>query len=428
MSTLTKSLGLFRLTVYGVGTIIGSGIYAVISPAAATAGSGIWISFIIAAFVSMFTAFSYAELASALPSAGAEHNFLKKAFPKLPIIAFVVGCFIAIHGAATIGAVALTFADYLNQFVKLPSAIVAVVVIVLLTLVNVSGLKKASWINVSFTVTQVACLLILIFAGFSSDQFSGSVEKILTTTIDWNGTLGASAIVFFIYTGYEHMASLSEEAANPDKDLWKAFLFALLITTAIYLGVIVSILGLLSPDEIAKSSGPLAVAGERRWSLLGPAITGAALLATANGVLSGSLSVSRLLFGMARAGDLPKALSQIGEKSKTPWLAAFVVMIAACVLVFLGSLELVASLSSFGALLVFALVNSAVIALRITKPDLRRPFKIPGSIGRWPLLPAFGALASVLLATRYQGMVYSIFIGAIILAMIPYLIQKKSRR
>lgn len=424
-NTLPKSLGLFRLTIYGIGTIIGSGIYAVISPAAASAGSGIWISFLIAALISSFTALSYSELASSMPSAGAEHSFLKSAFPKIPMIAFIVGIFIAIHGAATISAVALTFANYLNQFISINAILIAILLILIFTLTNIVGLKKASWINVSFTITQVICLIALIVAGLTSEGSSTQIQKVINEPINWPGALTGSAIVFFIYTGYEHMAALSEEAINPGKHLWKAFLLALVCTTVIYVGVIFAILSLVSPEEIAKSTGPLAFAAAKRWEFLGPLVTFAALLATANGVLSGSISVSRLLYGISRSGDLPKSLTKTTAKAKSPWFAAIIVMICACLLTFFGSLEFVASLSSFGALLVFVLINSAVIALRIKKPNLKRPLKIPGSIGPFPILPFFGAFTSLALATRYEPMVYLIFFAGVGLGILGYQIQKK---
>lgn len=407
---LPKSMGVFKLTVYGVGTIIGSGIYAVIGPAAANAGSGIWISFLIAAVISAFTALSYAELGSALPNAGAEHNFLKQAFPKLPAAAFLVGLFIAIHGAATVATVALTFGNYLQKFIELPVVPVALGLIAIFTLTNILGLKRASWINVAFTILQVSCLVVLIYAGFTNPDFNDKFSKVLSSPVNWDGVFGATAIVFFIYTGYEHMASLSEEAIDPGRDLWKAFLLALVITTLVYAGVIISILGIVDVSEIAASNGPLSMAGESRWKILGTAITGAALLATANGVLSGSVSISRLLFGVARAGEFPKKLASTTENSKSPWFAALMVMIVACAFVFVGEIELVASLSSLGALLVFAMINAAVISLRVLKPQLKRPFRIPLSIGRIPILPSLGVLFSLLLATRYKGSVYGCFL------------------
>lgn len=408
---LKKSLSLFQLTVYGVGTIIGAGIYSVISPAIELAGAGVWVSFLLAAVASSFSALSYAELASSLPSAGAEHNFLKNAFPQFPLIAFLTGCFIAVHGAATLATVALTFAGYLSTYISLYKTVVAISLIFLLTLINIRGLEKASWLNVTFTVTQISGLIILIFAAMTSTGSIGAVTRIVNTPLDFKHIVGATSVVFFIYTGYEHMASLAEEAKRPDKDVARAFLFALAITTIIYLGVIFSVLILADVNDIAKSDSPLRLAGAGRFRWLGEVLTVAALLATANAVLSASLSGSRLLYGMARTGDMPVALKKTTSAEKSPWVAALVVLTVAVMFTLIGELKFVASLSSLGALLVFALVNIAVIVLRRSKPELKRPFRVPGAIARVPIFSLLGVLVSAFLAAQYELKVYAIFAG-----------------
>lgn len=424
---LQKSLGLFRLTVYGVGTIIGSGIYAVIGPAAASAGSSIYISFIFAALASAFTALSYAELASALPSAGAEHNFLRKAFPDLPVAAFLVGLFIAIHGAATLATVALTFASYLREFLDVNAVTAAIVLISVFTLLNITGLRKSSWVNVSFTFAQVSCLLILAGAGFTHDSFYSNISKVFSQPVQWDGTFAATAIIFFIYTGYEHMASVSEEAKCPGRDLWKAFLLALGITTFVYLAVILGVMGLVNPLTLANSNGPLAVAAQTRSPILGTMVTIAALLATANAVLSGSISVSRLIFGMARSGDLPHVLTRLAKNSQSPLIAALIVLGLSSAFAALGEISVVASVSSFGAVLVFALVNTAVIALRIKKPEMKRPFKIPGQIMGVPIIPVIGILICLALATHYAWPVFLLFAAGAGLGFLAYALKSGPR-
>lgn len=425
---LDKMLGLSRLTVYGVGSIIGSGIYAVIGPAAGIAGPGIWLSFLFAALASAFSALSYAELASALPSAGAEHNFLRQAFPKLPVLAFIVGLFIAIHGSATLATVALTFAGYLRELFNVNSSVVAIVLMSLFTILNTTGLKMSSWVNVSFTVTQVSCLVILAVAAFTADSFPANISKVFSQPIQWDRAFGGTAIIFFIYTGYEHMAALSEEAKCPGRDLWKAFLLALIFTSIIYLAIILSVLGLVDADALASSNGPLAAAASTRGPLLGFMVTFAALLATANAVLSGSLSVSRIVFGMARAGDMPQLMTRLTGNSQSPWIAAIFVLIVSSAFASIGNIGVVASLSSFGALLVFALVNISVITLRITKPEMKRPFEIPGRILRIPIIPALGTLVSLALATQYSLSVYLLFCAGAGLGIFTYYVTRWPRK
>lgn len=423
---LKKSLGLFRLTVYGVGTIIGAGIYSVIGPANAEAGAAIWVSFVLAAVISAFSAVSYAELASALPSAGAEHNFMREAFPSAPAAAFTVGLFIALHGAATLATVALTFGQYLQRFVEWSPVVVALVLMGLLTAVNIAGLERASSVNVVLTTLQVGCLVVLVGAAVTGDGFAANLRDRVSMPDDVGAVLRGTAIIFFIYTGYEHMASLAEEAKRPERDVWKAFLLALAVTTTVYLAIILASLSLMDPAELAKSRFPLAQVGEQRAPALGIAIALAALLATANAVLSASVSGSRLVFGMARSGDLPRPLARTATSRQSPWVAALAVLALAACLVAMGELKTVASLSSLGAVLVFTAVNASVIVLRYRKPDLARPFRVP-SIGRFPWPSGLGIAVSLGLATQYDGRVYAIFAAGAALGLLGYLASRRLR-
>lgn len=423
---LAKTLGFGRLSLYGVGTIIGAGIYSVIGPAAGAAGEAIWVSFLLAAVISAFSGLSYAELASAMPSAGAEHHFLRQALPKVPAAAFAVGLFIAVHGAATFATVGLTFGNYLQTFVAMPPVLAALGLMAIATLINIAGVTKASSVSAVLTTVQVLCLI--AFAIFAFSLKGAALPSKIAAPQDWGGVLQGAAIVFFIYSGYEHMATLSEEAKDPGRDIWRAFMVALCLTTAVYMAVIFGVLALGDARSVASSDFPLvAAAGQLgRWAAV--IITGAALLATANAVLNASISGSRLLFGMARAGDLPKALQRTLGKSKSPWIGALVMLAVACVFAALGEVKFVASLSSLGVTLVFASVNAAVIILRYTKPDLQRPFKVP-SVGRFPVTAGLGVASSLLLAAQYEWKVYLTFLVAILAGALPYaLVRRRSAR
>ncbi|MBU2147728.1 MAG: APC family permease [Alphaproteobacteria bacterium] len=419
---LAKSLGLVRLSLYGVGTIIGAGIYSVIAPAAGAAGDGIWLSFLLAAVISGFSGLSYAEIASALPGAGAEHNFLRKTFPDIPAIAFVVGLFIAVHGAATLATVALTFGNYAQTFVSVAPTVIAIGLMAVATAINVSGIGKASFVSAALTVFQVCCLI--GFAAFAISIGPRPMADAIAWPTNFAGILQGTAILFFIYSGYEHMASLSEEARRPDRDLWRAFMIALGVTTVVYLAVILGVLSLMEAGQLAGSQFPLADAAAKLGGTFAIIIIGAALLATANAVLSASLSGSRLLFGMSRAGDLPKILSSITE-GRSPWVGALAFLAVAVVFATVGEIGFVASLSSLGVTLVFAAINTSVVVLRFTQPDLERPFRLP-SVGKVPVTAVLGILSSLVLAAQYEWMVYLAFAAAFMLGALPYLIMRRN--
>lgn len=414
---LSKSLGLVRLSLYGVGTIIGAGIYSVIGPAAESAGNAVWVSFLVAAVISALTGLSYAELASALPNAGAEHNFLRQAFPKVPAFAFAVGLFIALHGAATFATVGLTFGNYLKIFVDVEPTWVAVALMMVATLINISGLKKASTLGAILTVVQVGTLI--AFASYAVISRSNASQPLFEPVEDWSGVLTGAAIAFFIYSGYEHMATMSEEAKRPERDIWRAFMVALVVTTAVYFLVIIAVQSLIDARSLQSTEFPLIEAAKSLGNKFGILIGLAALLATANAVLSASLSGSRLLFGMARTKDLPGVLKSTLGTSQSPWVAASLFLAVATIFALLGEIKFVASLSSLGITFVFASVNVAVIVLRFTKPNLQRPFTVP-SIGRIPITAVLGAITALVLSTRYEWSVYAVFFTAAALGMIMY--------
>lgn len=165
MAELKKELGVLRLTFYGVGTIVGAGIYTVIGAAAGQAGYDLWLSFIFAAVAASFSAFSYAELSSTYPSAGAEFIFVRKAFPKIDIPSFLTGWTIAFHSSATVAAVLLAFSGYFNTFFNVPSLLISYGILLLITLISITGIKKSSTANVIMVSIQLLGLLILIVFG-----------------------------------------------------------------------------------------------------------------------------------------------------------------------------------------------------------------------------------------------------------------------
>lgn len=417
---LKKALGLVPLTFYGVGTIVGAGIYAIVGVAAGEAGENMWIAFVLATIAASFSALSYAEMSSTFPKAGAEYVFLRNAFSKKKVISFLTGFFITIHGAATFATVVLAFAGYFMRFFDISQILVAYILLVVVTLFNVSGIKKSSFVNITLTSAQILGLIMLVVAGVTSPDFG----KVLQADISFGTEIFAAvAIVFYVYTGYEHMATLAEEAKNPGKNLPLAFIFSLVFTTIIYLLIVFSALALATPDALAGSESPLALAGANRFTWLGTVIALAALFATANVSLSASLSVSRMMYGMAASGDLPSILTKL-NKQKSPWMASLILAIAVGILIPFGEIKFVASVSALGALMVFALVNLSVIVLRYKKPDLQRPFRVPLNIGRFPILPAFGIIVSTLLATQFEVTVYLAFGIAVVIGVIAYKFSK----
>ncbi len=424
MAKLDKSLGTLRLTFYGVGTIVGAGIYTVIGAAAGQAGTDLWLSFIFAAIAASVSAMSYAELSSTYPNAGAEFIFVRKAFPKLDLPSFLTGWTITFHSAATIAAVLLAFSGYFNTFFNIPSLLVSYGILVVLSLISITGIKKSSMANIIMVSIQLLGLLLLIIFGLLE---TGPPKAAFFEVKSFSGTLAATATLFFVYTGFEHMAALGSEVKNPGKTIPRAFLLTMVFTTVIYLLISFTVLNIATPSELAKVDSPLSLAASNLNSWLPIALAVAALFATANAAFSGIISISRLLFGMASVGELPKFMTKTNAR-KVPWVTTVVVMAAVAGFLVLGDIKIVAGMSSLGALIVFVAVNIALIVLRFKAPEKERPFKVPLAIGKVPVLPIVAILISLSLVIQYEWEVYAAFVGAIIVGIIlDYFLDKRPK-
>ncbi|WP_416396840.1 APC family permease [Allohahella sp. A8] len=424
MAELQKSLSTLRLTFYGVGTIVGAGIYTVIGAAAGQAGTGLWLSFIFAAIAASVSAMSYAEMSSTYPNAGAEFVFVRKAFPKIDTPSFLTGWTIAFHSSATIAAVLLAFSGYFNTFLSVPSILVSFSVLVVLSLISIAGIKKSSNANIVMVSIQLLGLLILIVVGLSE---TGLPKAEFFKVESLSGTLAATATLFFIYTGFEHMAALGSEVKNPGKTIPRAFLLTMVITTIVYLLISFTVLNIADPSELAKVDSPLSLAASNLNSWLPVVLAVAALFATANAAFSGLISISRLLFGMASVGELPKFMTKTNAQ-KVPWVATVVVMVVVAGFILLGDIKIVAGMSSLGALLVFVAVNVALIVLRFKAPEKNRPFKVPLSVGKVPILPILAIIISLSLIIQYDWQVYAAFLGAVAVGiLLDYFLDKRPK-
>lgn len=426
MAKLKRSLTLTQLSFYGVGTMVGAGIYSVIGAAAGEAGSNLWVSFILAGIAAFLTVLSYAELCSMYPKTGAEYQFLKAAFPRRPLFSFMGGYLIALNAAATSATVALAFSGYLNVFVNAPQMLTAFLLLLACTCVNIAGIRESTWISMILICIEVGGLLLMIWSGFESGGMGKSFEQPLA----WNNMAGvftATALIFFIYIGFEDVANLSEESRQPVRDIPRALIISVIVTSVLYILVALSVIAISAPEDLAASDSPLTHAAGSISPWRGQALAIAALFATASTALISLIAISRMLFGMAREGDMPEPLSHIWTKRKTPWVAALVLFGMACLLVPLGEVKTVASVSSFGVLLVFIAVQMAMIVLRYRKPESKRPFRVPLSVGKLPLLPVLGILITAALLTQFETIVYGVGIVAIALGIAVYLIHQRRR-
>lgn len=427
MPELKRHMGLFHLTMYGVGIIIGAGIYVLIGEATAFAGNAVWISFLLGMIAAVFAGLSYSELTALFPKAAAEYTFVKHAF-KNNFLAFIIGWLTAITSMITAATVSLGFGGYFAQFINLPITVSAVLLIGGLSVVNFIGIKESAWANTIFAIITIGGLALIIFLGMSFET---------TDPIDYfenpNGMTGiilAFILIFFAFIGFEDMANIAEEVKRPQKTLPKAIILAVVISGVIYILVSLSVVRVINWEELGQSAAPLAAVAERSLGIQGNIILSAiALFATASTVLITLVAGSRMLYGMANHKSVPLFLGKIHSKTKTPWIAVIVISITSIVFAFSGDIVTVANITVFAVVITFAMINLSVIVLRYTESKLERPFRVPCNVGRFPVLPLVGLGVTVYMAIQFEMEIMLVGLVIVSIGALLYVIfNRKSTR
>lgn len=418
---LRRVLGLWEVTLSGIGIILGAGIYVLIGQAAALCGNAVWLAFAVAAVMALLTGLSYAELSALFPRAGAEYDYVKNAFSA--DAAFVTGWLVFLSGILSASTVALGFGGYFYALTGLPVAVSAALLLVASTALLAWGVRETVRVAVISAVIEMAGLVIIIAIGLP--RF-GSVNY-LELPQGYSGLFAAAALIFFAYQGFESMVKFSEETRDPETTIPKALILAVSISLVLYILVAVSAVSVAGWQQLAASAAPFAdiVSGS-----LGPdgvaLIIVIALFATANTVLMCLYASSRLLYGMAGSSPVGSAFARVHTGRRTPWNAILLCGILSAVLLFAGDIAFIANVTNFTLFVTFLLINGAVIVLRYRSPGAARLFRVPGTIGRMPLLPVAGivACAALLAAQEPAVLLFGTVltaIGIMLLLAVKYL-------
>lgn len=408
MHGLRRSLGLPGLLFYGVGVIVGAGIYSILGAAAGVASKGLWLSLLLASLPAFLAALCYAELAARFPRAGGAYVYLREAFPSFGGGAFLLGFVLAATEAATAATVGIAFGGYLALFAPVPVWLSALLLICACTAVNVIGIRESTWVAILCTSIEVFGLLVVVWAGAESGRFgAGALE------LPWERIPVAAALCFFVFTGFEGLVNLAEETHEAERRMPIALLASLGFTTLLYLLVGLAAVALVPPAELARSGSPLATAVGAAHPRLAPWVGFIALFSTANTALITLIVGSRLLYSMADQGDMPALLGRTLPGRRTPWIAALAIGGAAAALLPLGSVALVGSLSSLFTLAVFAAVGGAAIAIRRRAASEAPGFRMPWTLAGVPVPAALLLVAAPLLASRFEAKVYALGAGVL---------------
>lgn len=348
---LRRTLSLWQVSLTGIGVILGAGVYALIGPAAALAGQGLWLAFLLAGVAAALTAYSYARLGAARPKASPEFQYTALAFG--PGVGFVAGWLMLGGDIAAVASVALGFGGYLGHLAGTPIVVGAAALVLVAMAAMYAGIGQSVAIAAVLTAVEVAGLLLVIAVGLPA----WSPLDVQITADAGPGIFGAAALIFFAYLGFDELGNLVEEMHAPERNLPRALFIALGVTTVIYVAVAVSATAVVPPDALGTSSAPLAlVVGAVLGGGADVALTLMALAATANTVLLLLVSAARSVYGMAEAGVLPARLGRL-TATRVPREAMVAVALVVLGLIGLGDLSQAARLTDAMVLISFMCVN-----------------------------------------------------------------------
>jgi amino acid transporter len=391
VTPLRPAISRLMLTVFVIGDVLGAGIYALVGEVAGNVGGAIWTSFLAAGILAAFTAAAYAELVTKYPQAAGAALYTHKAF-KRPFVTFLVAFAVMCSGVASAATLATAFGgDYLSEFVTVPKMVVAALFIGTLAFINFRGIKESVAVNLGLTAIELTGLLLVAAIGLTFLLDGGgdpgrALEFKAGEAVPLAILAGAS-LAFFALIGFEDSVNVAEETREPSRIFPPALFTGLGIALAVYI-VVTLIAGMAVPvDDLSASDGPLLEVVQ-----LGPlaintkVFSAIALFALTNGALINMIMASRLVYGMAAQGIVPRAMGRVHGERRTPWVAIVFVAALAFALVAVGDLESLADTTVLLLLMVFVCVNVAVLVLR-REPVRHEHWRAPTA------LPVLGAVA-----------------------------------
>ena len=372
---LKRSLGLFDATAISVGAIVGAGIFVVTGIAAGYAGSALIVSMIIAALISSFTALSFAELTAWLPKEGSVYEFGRELIS--PFAGFLSGWMWMLSNTFSGAAVSLGFANYFaNWLPMLPPQVVAACLCVAFTILNFVGVRESAIINNLLVTAKLAILAFFcIFGLLYADVTNFNPFSPLQT-----GVFVGAFYIFFAYGGFGRVAVVAEEVKDAKKNVPRAIVMSLLISTIFYIAVGLVAVGLVGAPTLSGSTSPLSNAISTTGSSFAVRIVSiGGLLATASVLLTSILGVSRMAFAMGRGKDLPQRFTLLHAKFKTPYYAILITGIIMALLALFFDLSSVIAVSTFAMLFYYASTNISTLRMKAEKRKYPKIIPILGT-------------------------------------------------
>lgn len=390
---LSREVGVALLLFYGLGNILGAGIYVLVGKVVSISGYYSVFAFVLACVIALFTALSYMELASRYPFSAGEAVYVQEGIGSR-ILSVGFGLLIATAGLVSAATIAHGFAGYISEFLDMNKELSMLLLVVVLVSISIAGIKISVIIASIMTVLEIAGLLIIIYYGFDTIvtpkiPFSTFVPQFSFESLSVI-VLGAF-LAFYAFLGFEDMVNIAEEVKEPSRTFPIAITLALSISTLLYILIVIVALQTLSIEELQVSQAPFADIYTRLTGEGPVMISLIGSFAVVNGALIQMIMASRIIYGMSVKGWLPSVFSTVSIKTNTPVYSTVFVGIVTITLSLLFDIVSLASYSSMLILIVFTVVNISLIRIKSSSV-------VPEGIVQVPLwIPWTGVILNVFL-------------------------------
>jgi APA family basic amino acid/polyamine antiporter len=448
---LKKSLSALDLTVFGVGVVIGAGIFTLTGRAAHNvAGPSIVISFVVAALACALAAMCYAEFASTVPVSGSAYTFSYASLGE--IFAWIIGWDLILEMFLGASVVAQGWSAYLGVFlskigITIPAEIsyggpvdlMAILLVLVLGVLVTVGIKESMRVNLVLVGLKLFIVLFVIVAGImfinpaNYSPFVPAVQATEATTgltqpliqffsgaapsaFGVGGIFAGAALVFFAYIGFDVVATTAEETKNPQRDLPIGIIASLTICTVLYCAVALVVTGMVRYDQLDPTAALANAFAYHGQSWMATLISAGAVAGLTTVVLTLMIGATRLIFAMCRDSLLPMGLARVHKKYRTPWLITIIVTIVVALVAGLTPIGVLEEMVNIGTLSAFVMVSIGIVVLRHKRPDLKRGFRVPWS----PVLPIVSALICLYLMLNLSVETWLRFLVWLVIGFVIY--------
>lgn len=397
---LKRTMGLFQLVCFGVGAVVGTGIFVGLSDSVAEAGPAVVLSFVLAAITCIFTAFSFAELGSAIPVSGSSYSFAYATLGER--VAFLVGWCLLLEYGVSVSAVAVGWSQYVNElldslFGAVPAALSAgpgdggvinlpaVLVVMMAATLLVRGVRESAGATAAMAILKITILILFCVIAFTAFE-RGNLAPFFAHGA--GGVTAGASLAFFSYIGFDAITTAGEEVKNPRRNIPIAIMVCIGLVTLLYCAVALAAIGALGPKAVADRPAALSIVVDQVTdsTVGGGVIAFGAVVAIASVVLAVMYGQTRILMSMSRDGLVPRVFERVSPRTATPVANTWIVAVVFAVPAAFASLDVVVNLTTIGTLATMVAVNIAVIVLRRRNPEVRGSFRVP----LYPLSPLLG--------------------------------------